>query len=646
MSIPQLLRILIVSREPATADELAGLLRAGGLHLQETRIEEETALRAALAEGAVDLVLHADADAIEPGLCQQLALAAGAAAILLEPSTPATLEPPPALATRATLALCVRRELHLRNRHADAGQAQTLAKELAWRLEGLLRQVGEGVALIVEGVHVELNEAYAEALGQPRETLLAAPAIDLVAPADRMALKRLIRQAARSEAPVDNSRPTPLDVQMLSRDGRPLTASVIRLPQAATGALQIVIARAANADTHPATGLPYRWAALERWAPLADERLLALHWRGIEHLVDDLGPADADAWLAAAGALLLRHFGPPIAWVQVDEARFVGRVPAKTVLEPALEALEAALRALEPIQRVRLAAGFCQTSDASLATLVRRALVATASAEEGRGRLVDGDIAGDGNEERAERLRRALADGQLHLACQPIEKLGGGLEQHLEVRSRLRETDGREQRPQEFLPVAEAAGLMPTLDRAVISQAAARARAGENWYVKLAADTLTDPAFGPWLAGVRWPTGSWLHLQVDERVATRALAELRALLAPMRRIGATLVLDEFGSGERSLDLLAQLRPSRVRLPGALVAGLGGQGSEQRVAELISRAEDANAEVMAGRVENAATLAILWRLGVHYVQGNYLREPEVVLASDAPAPGMNRRMAGG
>ncbi|MDY6812480.1 MAG: EAL domain-containing protein [Pseudomonadota bacterium] len=644
MSIPRLLRILIVSRTPATADELAGLLRGGGLHLQETPVADEGALQTALAGGAVDLVLHADAEAIDPGLCQQLAQAAGTPTILLEPVAPAGLQPPPALATRATLALCAHRELYLRERQAEADQARAQAHELTQRLAGLLGQVGDGVALVVEGVHVELNDAYAEALGQPREALLSAPAIDLVAPADRAAFKRLIRHAARPETPAGTERQAPLALQLLGGDGQPRAASVTHLPHAATGALQLVIARAAGADTHPATGLPYRWAALERWAPLADERLLALHWRGLEHLVDDLGPADADAWLAAAGGLLRQHFGPPIDWVQVDETRFVGRVPAEAALEPALEALEAALSALEPIQRVRLAAGFCQASAAPLATLVRRALVATAGAEESRGRLVDGDVAGDGNEERAERLRRAVADGQLHLACQPIEKLGGGMEQHLEVRSRLREADGRERRPSDFLPLAEAAGLMPTIDRAVITQAAARARAGENWYVKLAADTLADPAFPGWLGEVHWPAESWLHLQVDERVATRALAELRALLTPMRRIGATLVLDEFGSGERSLDLLAQLQPSRVRLAGALVAELGG--SERRVAELIARAEDANAEVMAGRVENAATLATLWRLGVHYVQGNYLREPEVVLASDAPAPGMSRRVAGG
>lgn len=645
MSIPRLLRILIVTRAPATADELAGLLRAGGLHLQETGIGDEAALQAALAEGAVDLVLHADADAIEPGLCQRLALAAGAPVILLEPSAPAALVPPPALATRATLAPCARREIYLREQQAEAGQAQTQARELAQRLEGLLGQVGDGVALIVEGVHVELNDAYAAAFGQPREALLAAPAIDLVAPADRAVFKRLIRHAARPEPQLEADRPAPLALHMLTGNGRPLAASIAPVAHTTPGALQIVIARAARAGTHPATGLPYRWAAFERWAPLTDERLLALHWRGIEHLVEDLGPADADAWLAAAGTLLRQHFGPPIDWVQVDETRFVGRVPAGAALEPALAALETALGTLEPIQRVRVAGGVCRASDAPLAALVRRALLATAGGEESHARLVDGDVAGDGNEERAERLRRAVADGQLQLACQPIEKLGGGMEQHLEVRSRLRQADGREQRPSEFLPLAEAAGLMPTIDRAVIEQAAARARAGENWYVKLAADTLADPAFPEWLAGVRWPAGSWLHLQVDERVATRALAELRALLTPMRRIGATLVLDEFGSGERSLDLLAQLQPSRVRLAGTLVAELGSQGSKERVAELIARAEDANAEVMAGRVENAATLATLWRLGVHYVQGNYLREPEIVLASDAPAPGMSRRVAG-
>jgi EAL domain-containing protein (putative c-di-GMP-specific phosphodiesterase class I) len=38
--------------------------------------------------------------------------------------------------------------------------------------------------------------------------------------------------------------------------------------------------------------------------------------------------------------------------------------------------------------------------------------------------------------------------------------------------------------------------------------------------------------------------------------------------------------------------------------------------------------------IAERVEDANTMAVLWQLGVQYIQGYQIREPEVVLSAGA------------
>jgi EAL domain-containing protein (putative c-di-GMP-specific phosphodiesterase class I) len=43
------------------------------------------------------------------------------------------------------------------------------------------------------------------------------------------------------------------------------------------------------------------------------------------------------------------------------------------------------------------------------------------------------------------------------------------------------------------------------------------------------------------------------------------------------------------------------------------------------------------QTIAERVENATTMAVLFQLGVAYMQGHYVHEPEVVLSDSAATP---------
>ena len=48
-----------------------------------------------------------------------------------------------------------------------------------------------------------------------------------------------------------------------------------------------------------------------------------------------------------------------------------------------------------------------------------------------------------------------------------------------------------------------------------------------------------------------------------------------------------------------------------------------------MAQLVKAAESHRAPTIAERVEDANTMAVLWQLGVHYVQGFFLPQPEEV-----------------
>jgi EAL domain-containing protein (putative c-di-GMP-specific phosphodiesterase class I) len=54
-------------------------------------------------------------------------------------------------------------------------------------------------------------------------------------------------------------------------------------------------------------------------------------------------------------------------------------------------------------------------------------------------------------------------------------------------------------------------------------------------------------------------------------------------------------------------------------------------TQDKLRAFISTASKQNIQTIAARVENANTMAVLFQLGVGYMQGHYLQEPaEVVL----------------
>ena len=52
--------------------------------------------------------------------------------------------------------------------------------------------------------------------------------------------------------------------------------------------------------------------------------------------------------------------------------------------------------------------------------------------------------------------------------------------------------------------------------------------------------------------------------------------------------------------------------------------------QQSVGKIVRAATERNIKSIAERVENANAMAVLFQLGLDYMQGHYVHEPEVVL----------------
>ena len=73
----------------------------------------------------------------------------------------------------------------------------------------------------------------------------------------------------------------------------------------------------------------------------------------------------------------------------------------------------------------------------------------------------------------------------------------------------------------------------------------------------------------------------------------------------------------------------------VKIDGSLMQGLHRDKELQsKVGEIAARARELKIKTIAERVENANTMAILWQLGIAFVQGNFTQTHGVVLGGES------------
>ena len=237
-------------------------------------------------------------------------------------------------------------------------------------------------------------------------------------------------------------------------------------------------------------------------------------------------------------------------------------------------------------------------------------------------------------------IKAALMENRFRLVQQPVASLQGDDPVMFDVLVRMVDTQGKEVLPAEFMAAAERNDLLKNIDRWVVGASlsfAAQRRPG-CLFVRLSKDTAKDGSFLDWLENhVRSSRAEPQRLcfQITEEVASSYITQVRALAGALRQKGFRFALDSFGSGRDSQGLLETVPLDFVKIDGAIVQGLTGDPQlQQRVRVLVEAATKRLIQTIGERVEDANTMAVLWQVGVQYIQGYFVNEPEqVVLRAD-------------
>ncbi|MHB8423783.1 MAG: EAL domain-containing response regulator [Gammaproteobacteria bacterium] len=245
------------------------------------------------------------------------------------------------------------------------------------------------------------------------------------------------------------------------------------------------------------------------------------------------------------------------------------------------------------------------------------------------------------------RLTEALKTNRFILVYQPIASLAGDATEVHDILVRLRDEQDNEIPNKDFFPAAERTGMLIGIDRWVVERSLRMLedRSQQNrparLFVRLSDQSLTDKTLMPWLekllGGVFFSSGH-LVFQIAEKSAEKYITDTRALAEGAHRLQCGFALEHFGLGHNPLHTLDLIRHvDYLKIDGALTAALATEEQKRETVKgFVARAAALKIHTVAEKVEKPETMTALYQLGIEYIQGNYIQEPEVVMADTASA----------
>jgi diguanylate cyclase (GGDEF)-like protein/PAS domain S-box-containing protein len=230
-------------------------------------------------------------------------------------------------------------------------------------------------------------------------------------------------------------------------------------------------------------------------------------------------------------------------------------------------------------------------------------------------------------------LRFALERDELVLAYQPKVSMLDGSVKGFELLLRWNSPQYGAISPNEFIPIAEASGLVVPIGLWVLEKACKQLSAWQEKYdgleglviaVNVSMRQLLQSSFLADVTGILKSTRVAPHsieLEITETSAMANPLQTIETLSKLKALGLRLALDDFGTGYSSLAYLQKLPIDVLKVDRAFVFGLGKNQSDREIVRLIlALAKTLNLETIAEGVETRQHVDELTKMGCHLGQG--------------------------
>ena len=124
-----------------------------------------------------------------------------------------------------------------------------------------------------------------------------------------------------------------------------------------------------------------------------------------------------------------------------------------------------------------------------------------------------------------------------------------------------------------------------------------------------------------------------VFLMPESKVSTN-LNPVKQFTKGLAQLHCGFAVQQFGSGLNSFQLLKHVDLDYIKIDRTFMTDFAKTRENQlKVKEICEQAHAQSKLTIAEFVEDAASMSILFTLGVNFVQGNFLQEPEKVMSYD-------------
>jgi len=671
--------VIVVSATPDHSEAINTALRDSGFAAHCNQVTIVTDLEGAMGARDPELVFLF-AESVGPDLDTAHQCCRGMATrvpLLLVVSEPQTVKPADAMAHGAHDCVSLRdtrhlqavaaRELRSFRTERALSKVMNSARQFKQELHSLKQVSVEAIADVQEGIVVNVNPAWLELFAyDDADQLIGQPIMDICSSTDHAAVKGGIVACQRGKwndatlavkglHPDGSEFPVEFCLENVEHDGEPAVRMLVKPDTSAPSSADSLIEDAGRHD--PGTGIFNRehfvLSSTARLQETPQGGIRALAYVRIDHFsraAKAVGLMGTERIIAQFADLLREYAQPTDIYGRFGGTMFLVLLERGTVADAIAwaqqfsNAVEQAVFSYEKASTMMTCSiGLVEADaqDQDLAKLLGQAEQACGVARDAGGNQVQLSEASGGNRQARQddsiwvpRIRGALMDNRFRLEHQPIAGLNNEIGDAYDILVRMLDDKGKTILPGEFMPAAARTGMTKNIDRWVIGATFSfcMTNAAELVFVRLSRDSILDETLPGWLKAQldrTRLTPQRICFEVDEQVALEHLLHARKLAKALRALGFRFALEHVGQSAQSA--FSRIEMDIAKLDGSLMQGLHKNAEQQdRVKQLVEQANAAGIATLAERVQDANTMAVLWQLGISYIQGNYVQKREIVI----------------
>jgi diguanylate cyclase (GGDEF)-like protein/PAS domain S-box-containing protein len=529
--------------------------------------------------------------------------------------------------------------------------------ELQARYDLVLEGSNDAIAYVIDGMHINVNEAYAEHFGYENpDDLAVIPLIDLIADDKQVEFKKFLKSYAKSQ-----SQEASLDTTGTAADGSSVPMSMDFSPASyeQEDCTQVVIRAEANAASTSAVDADSghflnqlkHYVAQTKAKETAGALICIQPWN-FWKTRQGLGLFISGEVLEQMGELTAKNLDGRGAIGRVGGDFFVIAVPDIHVDE-ALELAEKLCKKIEDhlfeinhtTARLQAKAGVVvfdkNTPEAAeividyafhgLAKFVDNETDKLAILYQPPAEPVDlysGDID----------LNELVEQGKLNMMFQPMVSLKGAEGEYYEVMTSI--TDENDEPVKTYkvaetmLSKADGSGFDRWLLFSAIKRLAIQRKTGNDTrlILNITPSALRDADFANWAANAINAAGlkpGTLVIQLEEGPATNYLKLAANLFENLRKAECDVSLANFGINESAMKTMAALKVKMVKINYFAATGQKTpDGDTFDLKEILADVNKIDGTAFVPGVSQAADMAKLWQYGAAFIQGEYLQGPRL------------------